>query len=208
MSSVLTRERRLLLAGVGLLRVAWVGFGSRSCFGRAKADRASTEAAALPSVADFHAIQAVTHDQEATRLQDDLDAARREVDRLKGEVARLQRTSAHSRVVAVEPRAIDAEAPALQPATDLSPLVAKQAKLIQAQDRPIQGLEARVHTLTLARDSWKVSDTERALQVNRTAHEAQVAALKAARCGGPPRGAGHRPRCGPCRREAPWTNTL
>ena len=171
---------RLTWAILALLALVGV-FCSRSCVMRYRS--VSNDAAAYQSHESsvIHAAQGATYDQQAEAQAPALQAADREVERLRAEVARLRRPAP-----APDPKPTPNEPDTPQPVSspvDLAPVVAKLDELGKAQDREISGLKAQVATITLARDSWKLAaqDSGREALQLRASLAAKEGLLKAER---------------------------
>ena len=171
---------RLTWAILALLALVGV-FCSRSCVMRYRS--VSNDAAAYQSHESsvIHAAQGATYDQQAEAQAPALQAADREVERLRAEVARLRRPAP-----APDPKPTPNEPDTPQPVSspvDLAPVVAKLDELVKAQDREISGLKAQVATITLARDSWKLAaqDSGREALQLRASLAAKEGLLKAER---------------------------
>ena len=95
------------------------------------------------------------------------------VAQLRAELARLRKATVP------QAPAKDARSGPPSPITaapvDLAPVVAKQGELIDAQDKQIQDQSKQISTLTLARDSWKLSAQNSQAQAVQE-HAARVAA--------------------------------
>ena len=172
--------KRITWAILALLALVGV-FCARSCVMRYRS--VSNDAAAYQSHESsvIHAAQGATYDQQAEAQDPALQAASREVERLRVEVARLR-----SSAPADDPQTIPTEPSIPLPVpdyVDLAPVVAKLDELVKAQDREISGLKAQVATITLARDSWKLAaqDSGREALQLRASLAAKEGLLKAER---------------------------
>ena len=126
-----------------------------SCVTRSRSDAHQTAANQAHESSVIHAAQGATYDQQAEAQAPALQAAGREVERLRAEVARLRRLAPRP-----DPKPIPTEPSIPLPVSspvDLAPVVARLDELVKAQDREISGLKAQVATITLARDSWKLA---------------------------------------------------
>ena len=172
--------KRLDLAILSLLLIVG-GIYGRSCVlrHRAVADEASASQAHETSV--IHAAQGATYDQQAEAQATSLQAASREVERLRAEVARLRRPA--PKPDPQTPPAEPAEPLPIPSPVDLAPVFEKLDELTKAQDREISGLKAQVATLTSARDSWKLAaqDSGREALQLRASLAAKQGLLKAER---------------------------
>ena len=146
--------KRITWAILALLVLVGV-FCARSCVMRYRS--VSNDAAAYQSHESsvIHAAQGATYDRQAEAQALELQAADREVERLRAEVARLRRPAPRP-----DPKPIPTEPSIPQPVSspvDLDPVVARLDELVKAQDREISGLKAQLVTITKARDSWKLA---------------------------------------------------
>ena len=146
--------KRALWAAVAALVIVF-GLYGWSCIERHKAVSHEASAAQSHEANTIHAAQGATYDQQAEAQAPALQAAGREVERLRAEVARL-RSSAPAPDPKPTPNEPDAPQPVSSP-VDLAPVVARLDELVKAQDHEISGLKAQVATITLARDSWKLA---------------------------------------------------
>lgn len=168
-------DRRLILGAFVLVALA---FGYVSCRQR-RADARAAAGAQTPAdqhrdAATSHAAQGAIHDQQFEAKKPEAEQNAAEVARLRAEVARLRKAGSP---VAPAPSPAAPNPEPVVPPVDLAALVAKQDELIQAQDRQISGLQGQVHTLTLARDSWRAAAGDSA------AEAVQLRAVIAAREG-------------------------
>lgn len=164
-----------------LMMALIVGCWSFSCYRGHKAGKAEERAAQAHESSVIHAAQGATYDQQAEAQAPALQAADREVERLRAEVARLRRPAPRP-----DPKPIPTEPSIPQPVSspvDLAPGVAKLDELVKAQDREISGLKAQVVTITKARDSWKLAaqDSGREALQLRASLAAKEGLLKAER---------------------------
>ena len=171
---------RLTWAILALLALVGV-FCSRSCVMRYRS--VSNDAAAYQSHESsvIHAAQGATYDQQAEAQAPALQAADREVERLRAEVARLRHPAPKPDP---KPTQDDPDTPQpVQAPVDLAPVVAKLDELVKAQDHEITGLKAQVATLTSARDSWRLAaqDSGREALQLRASLAAKEGLLKAER---------------------------
>lgn len=152
-----------------------------SCVERHKATMHEASAAQAHESTITHAAQGATYDQQAEAQAPALQAAEREVERLRAEVARL-RHPAPKPDPQPTPNEPDAPQPVQAP-VDLAPVVAKLDELVKAQDHEITGLKAQVATLTSARDSWRLAaqDSGREALQLRASLAAKEGLLKAER---------------------------
>lgn len=172
--------KRITWAILALLAIVGV-FCARSCVMRYRALAHEASAAQAHESSVIHATQGATYDQQAEAQAPALQAASREVERLRAEVARLRRPAP-----ADDPKPIPTEPSIPLPvpdSVDLAPVVAKLEELVKAQDREISGLKAQVVTITKARDSWKLAaqDSGREALQLRASLAAKQGLLKAER---------------------------
>ena len=172
--------KRAICACLALLLIV-CGLWCASCVLRHRALAHEASAAQAHETATIHATQGATYDQQAEAQAPALQAAGREVERLRAEVARLR-----SSAPADDPKPIQTEPSIPLPVSspvDLAPVVAKLDELVKAQDREISGLKAQVATITLARDSWKLAaqDSGREALQLRASLAAKQGLLKAER---------------------------
>ena len=172
--------KRCIWAALAVLLLV-CGLYGWSCVERHKATTHEASAAQAHESTTVHAAQGATYDQQAEAQAPALQAADREVERLRAEVARLRRPAP-----APDPKPTPNEPDTPQPVSspvDLAPVVAKLDELVKAQDREISGLKAQVATITLARDSWKLAaqDSGREALQLRASLAAKEGLLKAER---------------------------
>ena len=172
--------KRITWAILALLALVGV-FCARSCVLRHRAVAHEASAAQAHESTTIHAAQGATYDQHAQDQTPALQAADREVERLRAEVARLRRPAPRpdSKPTPNEP---DTPQPVSSP-VDLAPVVAKLDELVKAQDREIGGLKAQLETVMKARDSWKLAaqDSGREALQLRAALAAREGSLRAER---------------------------
>ena len=169
------------IIGPAVLILGFAGVATYSCVkGRQvavhvqQADQDHTAAASS-------AAQGAAHDQEAATEAPQIQNDAVTVAQLRAEVARLRTPHAP----APEPPAapgLPAPEP-VAPPVDLAAVVAKQDLLIAAQDKQIGDQAEQIHTLTLARDSWRLSAQDSAAEAVqlRSALAAKEGVLKAQR---------------------------
>lgn len=172
--------KRLTWAILALLALVGV-FCARSCVMRHRALAHEASAAQAHESATIHATHGATYDQQAEAQAPELQAADREVERLRAEVARLRRPAPRP-----DPKPTPNEPDTPQPVSspvDLAPVVARLDELVKAQDHEISGLKTQVATITLARDSWKLAaqDSGREALQLRASLAAKEGLLKAER---------------------------
>ena len=146
--------KRMIWAALGIL-VIICGLWCASCALSHKAAKHEAVATQAHESSVIHASQGATYDQQAEAQAPALQAADREVERLRAEVARLRRPAPKP-----DPQTIPTEPSIPLPVptpVDLAPVVARLDELVKAQDHEISGLKAQVATITLARDSWKLA---------------------------------------------------
>ena len=172
--------KRAIWSALALL-VIFCGLWCASCALSHKAAKHEAVATQAHESSVIHAAQGATYDQQAQAQAPELQAADREVERLRAEVARLRRPAP-----APDPKPTPNEPDAPQPVSspvDLAPVVARLDELVKAQDHEISGLKTQVATITLARDSWKLAaqDSGREALQLRASLAAKEGLLKAER---------------------------
>ena len=160
---------------------AWITFSAKSCVGQHRVDAQVQQADQHHEAAVAASSQGADHDQEADQHQAQLQGDAAEVARLRAKLARVRKAPPAAPAPPSTPGAPEPEPVA--PPVDLAAVVAQQDLLITAQDKQIQDQAGQIHTLTLARDSWRLSAQEsaqEALQL-RSALLAQQGVAKAQR---------------------------
>ena len=138
----------VLIAGVA-------GVSIYSCYGRHQVAAHVQQADQDRTSATSDAAQGAAYDQEATAAEPKLQDDATEVARLRAELARVRK--APPAAPAPPPVPGTPEPEPVAPPVDLAAVVAQQDLLIQAQDKQISDQAVQIHTLTLARDSWKAA---------------------------------------------------
>ena len=158
--NLIPKPAKWFLLALGALLLILVGLRAASCVGTHQVAAHVQQADQHHEVAVTSAAQGVIHDQEAQAQAPQIQSDASEVARLRAEVARLRHP------VPAPPSASDVpEAQPLAPPVDLTAVVAKQDLLIAAQDKQIQDQAGQIKTLSLARDSWRLSAQESAAEV-------------------------------------------
>ncbi|BDU76285.1 hypothetical protein [Mesoterricola sediminis] len=165
LKTALTRYRWI---GPVLLALAclWIALDVRSCTARRSMDNAAQQADQSHETAVIAAAQGAAHDAEAQAREAKLQDAEARVARLKAQLSRLQAAplAPVPPVGTVPPVVAGGDnaggEPGIQPAGDPEKAVLRE--LVQAQDVQIQGLKAQLNTVTLSRDSWRMSAQARA----------------------------------------------
>jgi small-conductance mechanosensitive channel len=159
-----------------LLVLVWTGFAVRSCSARHQAAQQEAQADQHHEQAIQQAAQGGVHDQVAQAQADKATQDALAVARLRAELARLRARPVQPPPTPGAPDPVDVAPPP-------DPVLAQADALIAAQDQQIQDQAAEIHTLTLARDSWKAAyeDEAKAAAAQRIAMEAQAAAIRSSR---------------------------
>lgn len=159
----------------------WFAFGARSCVGQHQATVAVQKADEHKAAAATDAAQGAAHDQEAAAQAPIVWKDAAEVARLRATLARLRQAPPAAPVPPPAPGTPEPQPVA--PPVDLAAVVAQQDLLIAAQDKQLQDQAGQIKTLTLARDSWRLSAQESAAEAAqlRSALAAKEGVLKAQR---------------------------
>ncbi len=175
--NLIPKPAKWFLLALGALILILVGLRAYSCVGTHQVDAHVQQADQHHEAATSSAAQGAAHDQEAQAHEPQIQNDTAEVARLRAEVARLRHPAP------APPSSPDiSPAEPVAPPVDLSAVVAGQDLLIAAQDRQIQDQTLQIKTLSLARDSWRLSAQEsaaEALQL-RSALAAQQGLIKGA----------------------------
>ena len=174
---------KLRWLGIAVLAAAciWITFGAKSCVGQHQVAVHVQQADQDHEAAVTSAAQGATHDQEADQHQAQLQGDAAEVARLRAELARVRKAPTAPPAPPQAPGAPEPEP--MAPPVDLAAVVAQQDLLITAQDKQIQDQAGQIHTLTLARDSWRLSAQDSAAEAVqlRSALAAKEGVMKAQR---------------------------
>lgn len=158
----LTTVLRWLSVAVLAAACLWVALDVKSCTGKRQVSADVIQADTNHEEAKQDAAQGAKYDVRATAQATQVSADDTTVAGLRAEVARLR---AASRPAPTAPGAPEAPAPEpVGPPVDLAPLVAKQDELVAALTKENVDLKIQVNTLTLSRDSWRLSAQDSAAE--------------------------------------------
>ena len=157
--NVIPKPSLLRVAGIVALALAalWVAMGTRSCTFRHKEAAAVEHADQSHQEAQHEADQAVAQDAQIEPLRRRIEDDAATVAALRRQVERLRTARPGPAPTPVPPGGSPVPPPI--PADRPVALDVAKDQLIAAQDRQIQDQALTIHTLTLARDSWKSSAT-------------------------------------------------
>lgn len=159
------------------LGLTWAGLTLQRHLSASRAQEQMVQADAQHTQAVQHAAQGAAHDSTAQALEAQIAKDAALVAQLRARLAKLNS--------APVPRPPAPSTPDPQPVAPVSPGVLDAGKdaLIAAQDALIEDQVQQIHTLTLARDSWKAAyeSSEKEAASVRIVAEARLQAIKASR---------------------------